>query len=116
VEINRELAKFLHESMGLQDIEVRDFLETDRNLGTFDRIVMNSPFQNAADIAHILHAATLLNPGARLVALCANGPRQQAALIPWVDRHGGTWKELPDGSFSEAGTNVRTALLTIDID
>jgi hypothetical protein len=84
----------------------RDFLECD--LGQFDRIIMNPPFGDAADIKHIEHAATMLKPGGRLVALCANGPRQQARLQPRAT----TWEELPPGTFD--GTGVRAALLTID--
>jgi len=38
---------------------------------------MNPPFENGADIKHIQHAMKMLKPGGRLVAICANGPRQQ---------------------------------------
>lgn len=89
-------------------IKGKDFLEcTPEELGFFHRIVMNPPFENGADIKHILHARTFLKPGGRLVAICANGPRQQAKLQPLAD----TWEELPGGTFE--GTGVRTALLTI---
>jgi protein-L-isoaspartate O-methyltransferase len=77
-------------------------------LGMFDVIVMNPPFGNAADIAHIRHALTLLAPGGRLVAICAGGPRQAEQLQPMAT----TWEPLPEGTF--AGTGVRSVLLTID--
>jgi hypothetical protein len=48
-------------------------------------------------------------PGGRLIAICANGPRQQAELRPLASM----LEELPDGTFSSAGTNVRTVLLTV---
>ena len=88
-----------------------DFLEC-YGLGKFDRIVMNPPFENGDDIRHIAHALRLLHPGGRLVALCANGPRQNAKLRPIVEAMGGEWEELPAGTFAAAGTNVRTVLLT----
>jgi 16S rRNA G1207 methylase RsmC len=71
---------------------------------------MNPPFADGADIKHILHARTFLNPGGKLVAICANGPRQQAALQPLAS----SWEPLPAGTFKESGTNVNTVLLTIE--
>jgi hypothetical protein len=50
-----------------------------------------------------------LKPGGRLVAICANGPRQQAELRPLATN----WEELPEGTFAEQGTNVRAALMTV---
>ncbi|MDE2019827.1 MAG: methyltransferase [Patescibacteria group bacterium] len=86
-----------------------DFLEQNGNLGRFDKIIMNPPFSDGADIKHILHARTFLNPGGLLVAICANGPRQQEALKPIAE----SWEDLPAGSFKESGTGVNAALLTI---
>jgi phospholipid N-methyltransferase len=76
----------------------------------FDRVIMNPPFANGDDIKHIRHAATMLRPGGRLVALCANGPRQQAELKPLASE----WRDLPAGSFKAEGTGVNVAMLTID--
>jgi protein-L-isoaspartate O-methyltransferase len=86
-----------------------DFLScTVEQLGRFDKIVMNPPFTNGADVDHVKHALSFLEPGGVLVALCANGPRQQAALRPLAT----TWEDLPDGTFASEGTNVRVALMT----
>jgi 16S rRNA G1207 methylase RsmC len=71
---------------------------------------MNPPFANGQDIKHIEHALTLLKPGGRLVAICANGPRQQERLLPMATK----WKELPAGSFSDSGTEVNAAILVIE--
>jgi hypothetical protein len=49
----------------------------------------------------------MLRPGGKLVAICANGPRQQAALQPEAD----AWIELDAGTF--AGTNVRAAIVVM---
>ena len=74
-----------------------------------DCVLMNPPFSKGQDVAHILHALKFLKPGGRLVALCANGPRQQAELRPLAT----TWEELPEGTFADQGTNVRAALMMV---
>ena len=89
-----------------------DFLECNGNLGKFDRIIMNPPFGDAADIKHIKHAIAFLKPGGRLVGLCANGPRQHQQLKPLADY----WEDLPPGSFSNQGTDENVALLVINED
>jgi protein-L-isoaspartate O-methyltransferase len=75
----------------------------------FERVVMNPPFSKGTDCAHVKHALEFLKPGGRLVAICANGPRQQAELKPLAT----TWEELPEGTFADQHTNVRTVMLTI---
>lgn len=110
IEINSQLVNVLMScASGLHVIE-GDFLQMNGDLGTFDRVVMNPPFINGSDIKHIQHALTFLKPGGRLVALCANGPRQREQLKPIST----AWEDLPEGSFKAAGTNVNTALLAID--
>jgi protein-L-isoaspartate O-methyltransferase len=92
-----------------------DFLERKpEEWEPFDCVLMNPPFKNGEDIKHIRHALTFLRPGGRLVAICANGPRQNDKLKP-LTLDGGSWEDLPDGTFSEAGTNVRTALITLTV-
>lgn len=81
-----------------------------RGIGRFDRVVMNPPFECGADLKHIQHAFGFLKPGGRLVALCA----QRDTTREWVEALGGVFEPLPDGSFAEQGTGVRTALVTVD--
>jgi len=86
-------------------------------IGQFDRILMNPPFENGVDVKHVEHALRFLKPGGRLVALCANGPRQGAAFERWQESPrvaSATWRALPAGSFKESGTNVNVALVVID--
>jgi predicted RNA methylase len=91
------------------EVHCRDFLTcTPEQLGRFQVVVMNPPFGDGADVQHVKHALQFLEPGGVLVALCANGPRQQAALRPLAS----TWENLPDGTFAGEGTNVRAALMT----
>ena len=120
VEVNHQLCELLSQTINrpedaaegiCKNVLQGDFLEC-FGLGLFDRIVMNPPFADGADIQHITHALRLLRPGGRIVALCANGPRQAAKLRPVIEEMGGAWEELPPGTFSAAGTNVRTVLLT----
>jgi protein-L-isoaspartate O-methyltransferase len=111
VEIRENLARALAPKPG-ESYSVRqgDFLTLGpKELGTFDRVIMNPPFAGAADVKHILHARALLKPGGKLVAVCANGPNQRKALKHLAD----TWEDLPEGSFKASGTNVRTVLLTM---
>jgi len=97
VEINHRLCELLSQHINpapdarqgiCRNVLQGDFLECD-GLGTFDRIVMNPPFADGADIQHITHALRLLSPGGRIVALCANGPRQAAKLRPMIEDMGG---------------------------
>ncbi|UPT99358.1 DUF3560 domain-containing protein [Bradyrhizobium barranii subsp. apii] len=109
VEINPRLADALREIA--DRTFCANFLECGADLlGTFDIILMNPPFENGDDIKHILHARTLLRPGGRIVAICANGPRQRDKLMPIASE----WRDLPAGSFKHAGTSVNTALLVIE--
>jgi protein-L-isoaspartate O-methyltransferase len=119
VEINPSLCDALRHAFNPRDdagkatganVICDDFLECRSGMGTFDRIVMNPPFANGADIKHILHARTFLKPGGRLVAICADGPRQRQKLQPisW------DWIPLPEGTFKDQGTDVRTAMIVID--
>lgn len=112
VEMNPEAAKTLS-ILGFAPA-ITDFLSMDPDVNRFDRVVMNPPFTRGQDIKHILHALKFLKPNGLLVAICANGPKQQEKLKPIVEASGGQWKELPSCSFKEAGTNVNTVILTIN--
>lgn len=86
----------------------RDFLQNN-NINPFDIILMNPPFKMGRDIKHILHAREMLKPGGLLVAICANGPRQNRKLFPLCE----SWEVLPGGTFKAEGTNVSTVLLSM---
>jgi predicted RNA methylase len=87
-----------------------DFMQVPRDGAHFDRILMNPPFNQGQDVVHIQRAFEFLKPLGRLVAICANGPRQQEQLQPMADE----WVELESGSFKESGTNVNTAMLVMN--
>lgn len=106
VEISAALAPAL---LKIADAVVTgDFLEwAASTTRKFKKIAMNPPFKNGIDIKHIEAALGLLELDGVLVAICANGPRQNAAF---KDR-ATYWEDLPSGTFSEQGTQVQTALV-----
>lgn len=121
VELNVELCEALNGKFNYHapplavKIVQGDFLElTPRDLlrsTKFDRVIMNPPFVNGADIKHIRHAQTFLRVGGVLVSICANGPRQQrefrdaAGTVAWIP--------LPPGSFKASGTDVNAAIVVM---
>lgn len=107
VEINPQLAEALRDRWQWVSVINRDFLDCNGDLGTFDRILMNPPFDHGSDIKHIEHALGFLKPGGRLVGLCANGTRQREAFQPIAEH----WEDLPAGTFE--GTGVCAALFVI---
>jgi len=113
VEINLGLVGLLAR-VGVSGVHIvqGDFLEQNGELGKFDRILMNPPFENGADIKHINHALAMLEDSGRLVALCANGPRQREAFLN--SGVADLWEELPAGTFKEQGAGVNVALLVIN--
>lgn len=104
VEINPLAAKRLS---GLAALILGDFMAmTVDQLGLFDRIVMNPPFTRGQDIKHIKHALEFLNINGRLVAICADGPKQAEILKP-LAKH---WIKVPAGAFKESGTEIATII------
>ena len=114
VEVNYSLADALRNRYQAVKVQCSDFLECNGDLGKFDRILMNPPFENGADIKHIRHAVKFLKPGGRLVAICAGGPRQRAELMPLAESSGGIWEPLEPGTFKESGTMVNAVLMTVE--
>jgi predicted RNA methylase len=109
IEIDIDMAHALKNSDLASEVICADFMAMDLvQLGRWARIIANPPFHGGADITHIRRMVQALASGGRLVAICANGPKQEAELKPLAT----TWEELPAGTFPD--TNVRTVLLTID--
>ena len=92
------------------EVHCRDFLSCNGELGKFDLIVMNPPFERGADIRHIQHARTMLNQFGRLVAVCADTDRRRKALEPDCV----AWHRLTAGSFKTSGTDVATAIVVYE--
>lgn len=122
IELSRDLTTVLEQRWGTQEgftVECADFLECNSEIGTFDVIVMNPPFANQQDIAHVTKALDFLKPGGRLVAIMSAGVtfRQDKAATAFrelLEAAGGTIEALPPGSFETSGTGVNAVLVTID--
>lgn len=118
VEINPKMASVLEEQHALAKVVCGDFLKMNGTLGLFDVVLMNPPFSKAQDIAHVQHAYAHLKPGGRLVAITAPGwtfrtDAKHAAFKAWTYKVGATKYELPEGTFKDSGTNIRTVALWI---
>jgi len=116
IERNDAAARMLERAHGGERCRVvcEDFLAAEAS--PVDRVVMNPPF--SADIAHVRHAFARLVPGGRLVAVMSAGVRfrqdqESTAFRALVDRCGHV-EDLPEGTFKESGTSVRTVLVTLE--
>lgn len=121
VELHTDRAASLSASGQFSRVICADFLALPPGeLGQFDRIVMNPPFDKALDVDHVSHALRFLAPGGRLVAVMSAGAefredrRHQVFRAEVIDRLGGRFRDLPPGSFAEAGTMVNTCILTVE--
>ncbi len=88
-----------------------DFLEWAQRpslLGSYDRIVMNPPFDRGQWAAHVEHAARLLSPGGRLVAILPSSAKNRD-FLPGFNK---SWSSQFDGEF--AGASVSVVFLTAE--
>lgn len=86
--------------------------------GGFDRVLMNPPFENGQDMAHVMRAYEALNAGGRLVAIMSPGPffRSDAkarAFRVWFDELGGEKTDIEAGAFKASGTGVSTVMVEL---
>jgi len=118
VEIQQQNCAAL-DALGFTRVHCADFLDqTPDTLGRFDRIVMNPPFDAGRDVDQVTHAIQFLNPGGRLASVMAAGveyreDRKTADFRALVERFGGSFRDLPAGSFAESGTNVNTVIVSL---
>ncbi|WIY54136.1 DUF4942 domain-containing protein [Devosia sp. YIM 151766] len=73
----------------------------------FDAVVMNPPFYGRHYVKHVRHALKFLKPGGTLVSILPATAHYDHKELE------GEWRDLPVGSFADAGTNVPTGLLRI---
>jgi phospholipid N-methyltransferase len=111
IEINTGLASHLTDKYVSPYFNIMraDFLAFESHGRGFDRILMNPPFDHGLDIRHIEHAMSMLAPGGRLVAICADGPRQRAFFA-----ESELYESLPPDTFAASETAVRTALVILE--
>jgi len=116
-EINYDLARILEAKK--YEVVGRDFLAYQPE-SLYDRVVMNPPFENLADVDHVRHAYELLVERGLLVAIMSASPFQRndhkaQEFRAWLKSVNGEAEELPDGSFleSDRSTGVATRLVVI---
>lgn len=118
VEIQPHLAQALSVSDRFEKVLQADFLTIQpANLGKFDRIVMNPPFDRGRDIDHVTHALQFLADDGILVSVMSAGTefREDAKARDFraVVEKRGYFLDLPAGSFAASGTYVNTLLCVI---
>jgi phospholipid N-methyltransferase len=122
VEINPSLCEALR-LKGFENVTCADFTklaaETDfGKIELFDRIVLNPPFENLQDIAHVVWAWNFLKPGGRLVAIMAANKEGDRANIQefreWMSEYGSSTDNEPGAflsAFRPTGVNTITVIL-----
>lgn len=94
----------------LEVIPIDDFLNADFNVA-YDRIVMSPPWDQGADMQHVMVAAELLNPGGRLVALVSQKSLERKdhkgkLYRSWIENTGTSSVVIPLTEFNKMyGTN-----------
>jgi ParB/RepB/Spo0J family partition protein len=119
VEIDAQNGKVLRlfpaeDRLAIHDMAFEEYQETTSR--RYDAIVMNPPFANGQDVAHIQGAWGMLKPGGRLVAICSEGPffydsKAGRDFRAWLDEISADVEQLASGTFKESGTMVATRLI-----
>lgn len=108
-------------------VHTGDFMEVTQEfiLAGEDRLpnvaLMNPPFLKVGlgdHIDHVRHAFELLTPDGRLGAVMPASVKfrqdtRHAAFRTWVYSHDGDIDDVPEGTFKESGTDVRTVFVTV---
>lgn len=88
----------------------------------YDAVIMNPPFSDRQDAAHIKRAWDMVKPGGRLVAIAGEGvffgsDKKADAFRGWLDEHGAEVEKLPAGTFQDksllatTGANARLIVM-----
>lgn len=116
LDINTELEQYLKDKPYQTFLGV-DFLEYETD-EKFDRIIMNPPFTKHQDIKHVMKAYEILAEGGILVSIMSVAPffredKISTEFRTFIDEHGTVVDNLPEGTFKESGTMVRTCIVKI---
>jgi len=106
-EILRNIGFSVHEG----DFLSIDFLD-------YDRVIMNPPFSKQQDIDHILHAWNCLKDNGILVSIVSESPfyrenKKSIAFRNWLDENNAEIISLPEGTFKESGTMIRSRIIKV---
>ena len=89
------------------------------HLRQYNQVVMNPPFENHQDIAHVYAAHDCLKLGGRLVAVMSshtfsNSDKKSTEFRTWLKERYHEIIDVPAGSFKESGTSVSARIVVID--
>ncbi|NEX60155.1 hypothetical protein [Noviherbaspirillum galbum] len=96
------------------DVIEQDFLTvTPEQTGLVDVVVMNPPFSNGQDCAHVLAAYRFLKPGGVLSAITSvswmhGKQKKQQAFLRFLQNLNAQIDDIDAGAFAESGTGVPT--------
>ena len=97
-----------------------DFLTVTRDSLPFsvNRVIMNPPFHNYQDIAHIYHAYDLMQNDGILVSIVSESPffradKKAVFFRSFLEDHCAETVKLDAGAFHESGTEIRSRIITI---
>ncbi len=84
----------------------------------YDRIIANPPFSKNQDIDHIRLMYNLLKPGGVMVSLSSpswtfGSIKKQVEFREWIESIDAYAEEIPEETFKESGTSIRTVLIKI---
>jgi phospholipid N-methyltransferase len=93
-----------------------DFMLMPHNGTQYNVIIANPPFRGGQDVKHVLHMCGMLRKGGRLVTVMSPGflyrdDKLHQTFRKEVEDLNMHYEELPEGTFKESGTNIRTVLL-----
>lgn len=113
MEINRRILEKMHAVNVIGD----DFLKADVS-SKYDRIIANPPFTKNQDIEHIRKMYEVLAPGGIMVTLSSIGwtfgsQKKHVQFREWLDGLNAYMEEIPENTFKESGTTVKTVLIKI---
>jgi len=99
------------------ELAAEDFFTFNQN-DSVDRVVMNPPFEQEADIDHVLHAYDMLKQNGLLVSVMSSGTtfrndKKAVDFRRFVEANNGKIVPLPINSFKESGTGVNTVIAVI---
>jgi hypothetical protein len=105
------------EAMGCK-VVAEDFLKLPADWRQYDRIVANPPFTRLQDVFHVTKMIGLLAPNGVLRTVMSpawtfhqsNAVKAFRAILAECDHD---WELLPEGTFAESGTMVRTGILEV---
>jgi hypothetical protein len=94
-----------------------DFLKA-ASVEQYDRIIANPPFTKNQDIDHILLMYNLLKPGGIMVTLSSpswtfGSQKKHIEFRQWLVDVDAYIEEIPEDTFKESGTSIRTVLIKI---